>query len=416
MDNKKSIFIVLKGLVCLFGLCIAVLAGTTDSYASITCVTCHGRGEVTCSACGGSGAGYGSVRGSCYKCHGSGYESCRYCNGTGRRGADTGSGRSDGGSGSPGGGGSGSSAWLSKTSATLIAGRKLTLSVSGTSKKASWRSSNSSVASVTSKGVVTAKKKGSAVITATVGGKKLTCKIKVTPKVYAKKIKLTVSSKSLLVGEKASLSYKVTPDSSKITESYKVSWKSDNTKVVSVDQKGNLKAKKPGKTRIAAILKSHGKTKRVFCKVTVTSGKQRLLALMTSSKAKKKSDGTRVLTDGDTAIIYNKAAGTYTFQHKEGSITLSTITCPVSMTGTAKIYCYLKSQFSWSDSVYEGKASAKISQIKKDFGYSWTDIQSDGYSSYNGMLEINVLLSAVHVTLDHKLGIGLQDIGFTAYG
>ena len=55
MDNKKSFFIILKGLVCLFGLCISVLAGTTDSYASITCVTCHGRGEVTCSACGGSG-------------------------------------------------------------------------------------------------------------------------------------------------------------------------------------------------------------------------------------------------------------------------------------------------------------------------------------------------------------------------
>ena len=67
---------------------------------------------------------------------------------------------------------------LSKTSATLAVKQKLTLKVTGTTKKVSWKSSNTSVASV-SNGKVTAKKTGNAVITATIGTTKLNCKIQV---------------------------------------------------------------------------------------------------------------------------------------------------------------------------------------------------------------------------------------------
>ena len=73
-------------------------------------------------------------------------------------------------------------------------GKKCTLTLTAPKgTKATWKSSNSSIASVTSKGVVTAKKRGTVTITCTAKKntvtKKLTCKV--TVKVPAKGIKFT---------------------------------------------------------------------------------------------------------------------------------------------------------------------------------------------------------------------------------
>lgn len=67
---------------------------------------------------------------------------------------------------------------MNKAKATLYPGQKVTLKVTGTSKKAKWSSSNAKVAKV-SKGKVTAVKKGKATIKAKVGKKTYTCKITV---------------------------------------------------------------------------------------------------------------------------------------------------------------------------------------------------------------------------------------------
>ena len=76
---------------------------------------------------------------------------------------------------------------LNKTKSTMTIGKKQTLKAMVTPKKASsravvWKSSNKKVATVTSKGVVKAKKAGTVTITATAkdgSGKKATCKITV---------------------------------------------------------------------------------------------------------------------------------------------------------------------------------------------------------------------------------------------
>ena len=68
---------------------------------------------------------------------------------------------------------------ISKKKKTLRVGDKYTLKITGTSKKVKWKSSNKKVATVNSKGKVKAKKKGTATITAKVGGKKYKCKITV---------------------------------------------------------------------------------------------------------------------------------------------------------------------------------------------------------------------------------------------
>lgn len=68
---------------------------------------------------------------------------------------------------------------LSKSSLTLYVGKSSTLKVTGTKSKVKWSSSNKNIATVTSKGKVTAKMAGAATISANVGKKTLKCKITV---------------------------------------------------------------------------------------------------------------------------------------------------------------------------------------------------------------------------------------------
>lgn len=68
---------------------------------------------------------------------------------------------------------------LNKKKVTIKAGKKVTLKVKGTKKKAKWSSNKKSVATVSQKGVVKGKKAGKATITAKVGKKKYKCKVTV---------------------------------------------------------------------------------------------------------------------------------------------------------------------------------------------------------------------------------------------
>ncbi len=71
---------------------------------------------------------------------------------------------------------------INKTKLTLNLGKTYNLKVTGTTNTVKWSSSNKSVATVSSIGKVTAKKKGTATITATVNSKKYSCKVTVTTK------------------------------------------------------------------------------------------------------------------------------------------------------------------------------------------------------------------------------------------
>ena len=72
-----------------------------------------------------------------------------------------------------------SSIKLNKTSLTIYTGKNSTLKVSGTSKKVTWSTSNKKVATVSYRGVVSAKSSGSATITARVNNKNLKCRVTV---------------------------------------------------------------------------------------------------------------------------------------------------------------------------------------------------------------------------------------------
>lgn len=154
---------------------------------------------------------------------------------------------------------------LNKTSANVNVGNTLQLSVSYTpsnttdSKSVTWSSSNTGVATV-SGGKVTAKKPGTATITAKVGSKTVTCKI--TVKAPLKSISLNKTTASLTAGQTLSLSVSFNPGNT--TDSKTVTWSSSNTGVATVSG-GKVTAKKAGTATITA--KAGGKT--ATCKVTV---------------------------------------------------------------------------------------------------------------------------------------------------
>lgn len=127
----------------------------------------------------------------------------------------------------------------------------------------SWKSSDKKVATVNSKGKITAKKVGKATITVTTKkGAKATVTVTVQKKAV-KCTKIAVDKKKITLKVKKSYQLKVTK--TPVTTLEKVTYKSSNTKVATVSKTGKIKAKKAGK---ATITVKCGK-KTVKVKVTV---------------------------------------------------------------------------------------------------------------------------------------------------
>lgn len=122
-------------------------------------------------------------------------------------------------------------------------------------KEITWRSSNSDVATVDSTGTITAKKVGTAIITASASGYTSTCTVTVVDTVNLKGI--TINKTSLTLKEKESTTLKITFNPSNATNK-KITWKSSNSKVATVDNNGTVKAITPGTATITAISNDGG--------------------------------------------------------------------------------------------------------------------------------------------------------------
>jgi len=114
-----------------------------------------------------------------------------------------------------------------------------------------WKSSKPSVATVDAKGKVTAKKPGKTTITATINGKKISCKLTV------KKVQLNDTKQTVYAKEKYQLEV--------FGGTGKTTWSSSDKNIASVNAKGMVTAKKPGKCTITA--RKNGKAYR--CQITV---------------------------------------------------------------------------------------------------------------------------------------------------
>ncbi len=151
------------------------------------------------------------------------------------------------------------------TSFTLVATIE---PANATNKAVTWSSSNSTVASVTNKGVVQAKAAGTADITVTTadGGHTATCSFTVTAEdVPLTGLKISPAEARIKVGQASTLDVKYEPVTATLKE---VTWATSDAAIVTVDQDGNLKGVAVGEATITVASKTNASIKAT-CKVIV---------------------------------------------------------------------------------------------------------------------------------------------------
>ncbi|WP_373212097.1 Ig-like domain-containing protein [Ruminococcus sp. 5_1_39BFAA] len=156
---------------------------------------------------------------------------------------------------------------LSVSSLTLKVRQSFTIKASGLAsgdKVTKWKSSNTKVATVNSKGKVIARKKGSATITVTLASG-LSKKIKVkVQNGTVKTTKIKINTRQVTLAKKGK-TYTLTATVSPVTSQQKVTYTSSNPKVATVNSKGKITAKRKGTT----VITVRSGSKKITCKVTV---------------------------------------------------------------------------------------------------------------------------------------------------
>ena len=133
----------------------------------------------------------------------------------------------------------------------------------GSDTVAKWTSSNTGVAKVTNKGVVTAKKVGNAVITVTMkSGATASYNLKVIKRAV-KTTRLTVNKKSVTI--KKGDTFKIKIQRKPITANDKVTYTSNKSKIANVSSSGKIKGIKKGNAKIT--VKAGNKKVRIRVKV-----------------------------------------------------------------------------------------------------------------------------------------------------
>ena len=139
----------------------------------------------------------------------------------------------------------------------------------------SYKTSNKKIATVNSKGVIKGKKAGTVKITITAKKSKYkTVKKTITVKVYRQKQKITASNVKLTTGQRRNLGAKART---------RLSYKSSNPKIVTVDKKGNLTAKKTGTAKIKITASASGTYNKASRTITVTVVKKKAASRQTES-------------------------------------------------------------------------------------------------------------------------------------
>lgn len=214
---------------------------------------------------------------------------------------------------------------ISKTSFTLTKGYSTTLTVSGTSSTVKWSSSDSTVASVSSKGKVIGRKAGTATITANVNGTKLTSKVTVVGgklAVSSKNVTLDEgSSKYITVQALGSHGMKVVPsDKSVVSTSWVKPWDGDKIRL-------KLTAKSAGTATVKIYLTSYPDVYTTI-KVTVNGEKDTLLTSVSAVSVKADSISSVIAyTNKNNSLGYtmgdSKIASVSEGTWNNGSVTLT---------------------------------------------------------------------------------------------
>lgn len=198
---------------------------------------------------------------------------------------------------------------LDKTSATVYTGKTASLKTTSNdaAKTVTYTTSNNAVATVSSTGVVKGVKAGTAVITATCGNAKATCKVTVKTST----IKFAASAASVYTGKTVTVRATATPSAT-------VTYTTSNKAIATVSSTGVVKGIKAGTVTITATTSTGLKT---TCKVTV------------KAPSVKFAKSSAVVYTGKTATVKATLAGVSSVTYKSSNTKIATVN---SKTGTVK--------------------------------------------------------------------------------
>ena len=198
---------------------------------------------------------------------------------------------------------------LDKTSATVYTGKTASLKTTSNdaAKTVTYTTSNNAVATVSSTGVVKGVKSGTAVITATCGNAKATCKVTVKTST----IKFAASAASVYTGKTVTVKATATPSAT-------VTYTTSNKAIATVSSTGVVKGIKAGTVTITATTSTGLKT---TCKVTV------------KAPSVKFAKSSAVVYTGKTATVKATLAGVSSVTYKSSNTKIATVN---SKTGTVK--------------------------------------------------------------------------------
>jgi len=244
-----------------------------------------------------------------------------------------------------------------KTSAELLVGA--TKSIGAKSNKSiTYKSSDKKVATVSSKGVITAKKAGTATISVT--SNKVTQKITVTVKTPYVKISGT---NSMLL--KKSVTLKATSNTSA-----KVTWSSSNKSVAIVSSSGKVTGHKAGTATIYAKITYKGKT---------YTGKYSITVKNPTIKLNKTS---LTIYVGDTFKLKATTSPNVTVKFKSSNEKVATVSSSGKITPKAKGKTTITAYFTYGGKTYS--KTCKVTVKKSNFRTLKNHILSEGTVDYDG--------------------------------
>lgn len=266
---------------------------------------------------------------------------------------------------------------LNKTKVSIFKGKGYTLKLSGASGKIKWSSSKTSVVTVNANGKITAKKKGTAVITAKYKGKKYKCNVTVKQPVTS--ITLSKKTLSLTKGKTYTLKAAVKPSSA---NNKAVTWSSSNKKVVTVSSNGKIKAVGTGKATITVKAKD-GSKKKAVCQVTVKASAMKI-SKSTLTLSVGESISLTVSSVGSDAIIWGSSDRNIANVSAKGVVTAkaagTAVIAACKADGSQTAYCRVTVTENGTNTIAAGAKELLATlqgyseQIQSDYGtnYIWT--------------------------------------------
>lgn len=306
---------------------------------------------------------------------------------------------------------------LNYKSVTMTKGQKKTLKLSGTKKTPTWSSSAPSVASVSKKGLVTAKKRGTATITAKVGSKKYTCKVTVeTPALNKTSISLTVGK-----------TYQLKVNGTKRT----VTWKYANKKIATVNKSGKVTAKGTGTTTITATVGGKNYTCKVTVKATASSTQKTAFNRVKNyilNNGGTNSDGNKFITFSQSydgikyrfGIVYERKSNSLNFiltSDGDGTQAALQMIFKVNVSTANSEFVFVIEGYNYA---YTASAPINIKTFTKDTTLHFTIDSATSYGiSYSKMNSLaNTFLqlgfTGWNLLLDDA-GTSFKTLGFTSY-